>query len=30
MNNLNPIRYQSIREQVEPYVNNLQDSFLYS
>lgn len=30
MNNLNPIRYQSIREQVEPYLNNLQDSFLYS
>lgn len=30
MNDLNPIRYQSIREQVEPYVNNLQDQFLYS
>jgi hypothetical protein len=25
MNDFSPIMYQSIREQVEPYLNNLQD-----
>jgi hypothetical protein len=30
MNDFSPIMYQSIREQVEPYLNNLQDQFLYN